>query len=194
MDIDNLNRTFSQYPITIFDKGWIYGVWYLGTAWKRAALYGQYPPHFLDRALALFPDSKPILHCPSGTVKGPGITVDIKNNNIVRPMVVADSSALPFKDKSFDLILSDPPYSQEDCKKYGVAKFSLPKTMKEFYRVLKHGGHLGMLHVYYPAYSGKQWALRGLICVVTGFLRRARLFSILEKLPKEAKGVEVEEK
>jgi SAM-dependent methyltransferase len=181
IDVNNLNRAFPKYPITIEDKGWVYGVWYCGTSWHPAKIYGQYPPTFLKRALALFPKVKFILHCPSGTVTGPGICVDIKNNNVVKPKIIADSSCLPFQNNSFDLWLADPPYSYKDSRKYGTPPFSLPKMMKEAQRILKPGGYLGVLHVYYPSYSRKVFKLVALICVVTGFLRKTRIFSIFQK-------------
>lgn len=182
ISVDNVNRAFPRYPMTVEDKGWVYGVWYCGTAWTRPRLYGEYPPTFLRRALALFPDAKNILHCPSGTVTGPGITVDAQPNHVVKPMVIADAARLPFKDGSFDLILSDPPYSPGDALKYGVAKWSSVAALKEFHRILSPGGHLGFLHTYYPSYYRKNWRLLGLIAVVTGFLRQTRMFSIFERI------------
>ena len=181
ISVENYNRTFPKYPATIEDKGWIYGVWYCGTSWQRVALYGQYPPGFLKRALALFPDAKDILHCPSGTVTGPGITVDLVSDDIRKPQIIASANALPFSNESFDLILSDPPYSSEDSAKYGCEPFPLGGFMKEAHRILRPGGHLGMLHVYYPSYKRADWKLEALIMVVTGFLRKARVFSILTK-------------
>jgi SAM-dependent methyltransferase len=181
ISVANLNATFPKYPMTIEDKGWIYGVWYCGTSWQKVTLYGQYPPGFLKRALALFPDAKDILHCPSGTVTGPGITVDLISDEVRHPQVIASANALPFPDGSFDLILSDPPYSAEDSKKYGCEPFPLGGFMKEAQRILRPGGHLGMLHIYYSPYRRKEWKLEALIMVITGFLRRARVFSILTK-------------
>ena len=185
ISVENVNRTFPAYPMTVNDKGWIYGVWYCGTSWQKIALYGQYPPGFLKRALALFPDAERILHCPSGTVTGPGVTVDLISDAVRHPQIIASADALPFLDNSFDLILSDPPYSAEDSKKYGCSPFPLGGFVKEAHRILRSGGHLGMLHVYYPAYSRKEWKLEALIMVITGFLRRARVFSILTKLSEE---------
>src|SRR5882672_2394367 len=69
ISVANLNRAFPKYPITMEDKSWIYGVWYCGTSWTKIILHGQYPPGFLKRALALFPQAKDILHCPSGTIE-----------------------------------------------------------------------------------------------------------------------------
>lgn len=185
ISVENCNKTNPKYPITVFDKGWVYGVWYCGTSWDRVRLHGQYPPTFLKRALALFPDAKDILHCPSGTVLGPGVTVDLMVDDVRKPQIVASADSLPFPDGSFDLYLSDPPYTPEDSRKYGCKPYPLGKAMKEARRVLRVGGHLGMLHTYYPSYRRKDWKLVGLVAVVTGFQRATRMFSIFEKLPCE---------
>jgi len=168
--------------MTVSDKGWVYGVWYCGTAWTKARLHGEYPATFLKRVYALFPDATRILHCPSGTVNGRGVTVDMVHDGIRVPQIVADAHVLPFKPHSFDLILADPPYSLMDSKIYGVPAFRVPTFMTEAHRVLDPGGYLGILHTYYPSYHGKIWALEGLIAVVTGFLRVTRMFSIFRKL------------
>jgi SAM-dependent methyltransferase len=175
-----VNEAFPKYPITVEDKGWTYGVWYCGTSWDRVELHGQYPPTFLKRALALFPDAVRVLHAPSGRIDT-GITVDRVVDGVRKPAIQADVAALPFADESFDLVLSDPPYTPEDSAKYGCKPFPMNLAMREFRRVLKPGAHLGMLHTYYPSYRRKDWKLVGLIAVVTGFLRTTRMFSVFEK-------------
>ncbi len=182
MNVAALNATFPRYPITVSDKGWTYGVWYCGTAWTKVKLYGQYPPTFLKRAIALFPDAKDILHCPSGTVTGPGLTIDATRDEVRCPQIIACASSLPLPNDSLDLVLSDPPYSPRDSAKYGHAPFPLVAFMNEAHRTLRVGGHLGMLHTYYPSYHRKRWKLVGLIAVVTGFQRATRMFSIFERL------------
>ena len=181
MNVEALNAAFPKYPVTVEDKGWVYGVWYCGTAWDKVRLHGQYPPTFLKRAIALFPDAKDILHCPSGTVTGPGITIDAIRDDVRCPQIVSDASSLPLPDKSLDLILSDPPYTPKDSEKYGCKPFPLGKFMKECRRTLRPGGYLGMLHTYYPSYRRKEWKLVGLIAVVTGFQRATRMFSVFQK-------------
>lgn len=185
ISVDNCNETNPRYPITVDDKGWVYGVWYCGTSWTKVKLHGQYPPTFLKRALSLFPlaDQYKILHCPSGTLTGPGVTVDIRQDEVRNPRIIADAGNLPFPDSSFDLYLSDPPYTPEDSKRYGCHNpFPLNLFMREAYRVVRPGGYLGVLHTYYPDYRRKMWKLRALIAVVTGFRRATRMFSIFEKL------------
>lgn len=182
LSVENFNRTFPKFPITVEDKGWVYGVWYCGTAWSKVRLHGQYPPGFLKRALSLFPDAEAILHVPSGTIEGPGVTVDLVRDEVRRPQIVADAASIPLPDASFDLILSDPPYTEEDSKKYGCPPFPMTSFVKEAHRLLRTGGHLGMLHTYYPSYRRKEFKLVGLVAVVTGFYRATRMFSIFEKV------------
>lgn len=184
ISVEAVNRAFPRYPMTVEDKGWVYGVWYCGTSWDRVRLHGQYPPGFLKRALALFPDAQSVLHAPSGTVEG-GVTVDRVVDDVRRPMVQADVSALPFRDGSFDLVLSDPPYTPADSERYGCPPFPLGRAMREFRRVLRPGGHLGVLHTYYPSYRRREWKLQALIAVVTGFQRATRMFSVFERLPEQ---------
>jgi SAM-dependent methyltransferase len=179
--VENWNATFPNYPRTHDEKGWIYGVWYCGTAWTKVKLHGQYPPGFLKRALALFPEARDIVQVPSGTLTGPGITVDAVVDEVRCPQIQASADAIPLPDDSADLILSDPPYTPTDSTKYGCKPFPMGGFMREAHRILRPGGHLGMLHLYYPAYHRKNWNLIGLVGVVTGFSRATRIFSILEK-------------
>lgn len=182
ISVEALNAAFPKYPMTIRDKGWIYGVWYCGTGWQRVKIHGQYPQTFLNRALALFPEAKNILHAPCGSLEGvPGVTFDAICDERRRPMIVGDCGALPFADGALDLILSDPPYTPKDSKIYGCKPFPMMKFMAEAKRTLRPGGHLGMLHTYYPRYKRGDFNLIGLIAVVTGFSRATRMFSIFEK-------------
>ena len=182
-NVAHLNAEFPKYPITVEDKGWVYGVWYCSRSFQKVALYGQYPQTFLKRALALFPAATDILHCPSGTVQGVrGITADRVKDSIRCPQIVADACALPFPNNSFDLILSDPPYSDRDAQEYGTGHFPLKKAMQEFHRVLRPHAYFGLLHVMTPAFSKKTWKWVGTIAVVTGTNSRTRMFSIFECL------------
>jgi hypothetical protein len=182
-NVPNLNAEFPKYPITVKDKGWVYGVWYCSRSFQKTKLYGHYPTTFLKRALALFPTAKDILHCPSGTVQtAAGITVDMVRDAVRCPKIVADACALPFSAESFNLVLSDPPYSDKDAENYGTGHFPLKKAMQEFHRVLRPHGHLALLHVMTPAFSTKLWKWVGMIGVVTGTNSRMRVLSIFECL------------
>ena len=183
MNVEHLNKAFPRFPVTIKDKGWVYGVWYCGTSWQRVALHGQYPPTYLKRVLALFPDAHAILQCPSGTVTSPGICVDRIVDSVRHPTIQADASRLPFMDHAFDLVIADPPYTPADAVIYGTTPFPVGKAMKEFHRVLRPYGYCAFLHTYYPSFRRAQWKLVGLIAVVTGFCRATRMLSIFHRLP-----------
>ena len=186
IDVAHLNATYPKYPITVADKGWVYGTWYCPTAWMRSHFYGQYPLTYLKRVLALFPSAKDILHCPSGTITGPGVTVDLICDDQRKPQHIAKAEALPFADNSFDLYISDPPYSNEDSKKYGTPPWKSRAAMNEAKRVLRPGGHYCLLHVRYPSFKRNDWNFVGLIGVVTGANRVVRLLSIFRK-PSEGR-------
>lgn len=176
------NAAFPRYPRVVEDKGCIYGVWYCGTSWHKSRLHGEYPPTFLKRALALFPGAKQILHCPSGTVMGPGITVDRIKDKVRCPQIVADAAALPIQSGTIELVLSDPPYSEDDSKIYGCPSFPQKRFMSEAHRVLRRGGYLGVLHLYLPPYRKAEWKLVATIFVMTACCRAPRIFSIFKRL------------
>ena len=175
MSVANLNATFKRYPVSVEDKGWAYGVWYCGTSFTKAKMYGAYPPTFLRRALALFPSAADVLHAPSGSLIGlpeGHVTLDFYEDGVRKPMLKGDCGKMPFPPESFDLILSDPPYSEEDSRLYGCAKFPEKKFLEESHRILRPGGYLGFLAYHYPSHRRRDWKLCGLFAVVTGFSRR----------------------
>lgn len=187
ISIENTNRIFDRYPITVRDKGWVYGVWYCGTSFTKAEMYGQHPPNYLKRLLSLFPESKEWLIAPSGVIKngefeGKNLTtVDLISRKRGCPQYTSDVKQLPFDDNTFDCVETDPPYREEYCKIYEVPKYPRYKAMNEFHRVLKPNGYLCWLDVRYPSFKKKQWKLLGLIAVITGFERVVRVCSIFQK-------------
>jgi hypothetical protein len=176
------NVAFPKYPMLVEDKGYIYGVWYCGTSWHKSRLHGEYPPTFLKRALALFPGAQRILHCPSGTIIGPGVTIDRVRDKVRCPQIVADAAALPIQSGTIDLVLSDPPYSDGDSKVYGCPPFPQKRFMSEAHRILRRGGYLGILHLYLPSYREDQWRVAAIITVLTAPCRAPRIFSVFERL------------
>ena len=176
------NEAFPQYPPLSEYNGVVYGTWLCGTSWHKVRLHGQYPPTFLKRALALFPSAKDTFHCPSGTVIGPGITIDLKRDDVRCPQLVADATDLSLESESMDLGLSDPPYTDKDSEIYGCSPFPLKKFMQEAKRVLRPGGYLGILHTIFPPYRKDGWRVVALIGVVTAPGRAVRLFTVLQRL------------
>ena len=183
--VDNVNEVFSRYPKTIYDKGWIYGVWYCGKKFKKAQLYGEYPATFFRRIKAMFShiDEEKFLHLFSGTMgEDYGITLDGSakfNPNYVH--VLTARNPLPFENNSFEIVLADPPYSQEHSQNYNLPYPTPELILKESMRILKPGGYFLLLHTMYPAYKRKEVSLVGLIAIITGFKSITRLLSIFRK-------------
>lgn len=168
-------------PYTHQENGWLYGVWYCGTPFQRTRIHGAYPANFVKRVLMIISREK-LLHlcCGEWHIEG-GVNVDLHPRHAVD--VQADAEALPFANESFANVLIDPPYSEEDARRYGARRLlSYVAVMKETWRVLRPHGSLLWLDEMYPAYHRKRWALYGLIAVVTGFQRRTRVLAFLRKV------------
>jgi len=183
--VANINKNLPQYPKTVFDKGWIYGVWYCGRKFQKSQLYGEYPATFFKRILAMFPniEEERFLHLFSGTMgNGFGVTVDGSdkfNPNIIH--VLTKDTPLPFQNETFDVVLADPPYSKDHAKEYVLPYPSPTLILKEAMRVLKPGGYFLLLHQMYPSYKRGEILLVGLIAIITGFYCVTRLLSIFKK-------------
>ena len=175
------NKGFPDYPDILYSNGWIVGTWAIGNFYKRKhAYYGEFPPSFLERVLKMFPDKKKRLFPFSGTLQRyDGMTVDL--NPQLRPSVVASVESLPFESRSFDLIISDPPYTKEDSKKYGYPHPSKPKCLKELARVTEAGGFLVWLDLMVPLYANDDWELIGVVGLYTGTNRRFRATSLFQR-------------
>jgi hypothetical protein len=178
---DNVNKL--GYPKTIVDKNWIYGVWYCGTSFQKSIYYGQYPKTFVKRIVAMFPNTK-ILHLCCGRCKIEG-AVNVDFHELPEVDIVANVEDLPadLKQKQFDVVLIDPPYSEQDADRYKVPRLvSAQKVMRQAKESLKEGGYLCWLDEKYPMYKRADWKLIGLISIVTGFERRVRVLSIFKNL------------
>ena len=80
------HRTFPQFHTGLLaDDRWLSGIWILGNDYRSTSgFYGSYPPNYLKRVRALFPDYAPrwrVLHLFAGSVPAvnplPGIRVDL---------------------------------------------------------------------------------------------------------------------
>lgn len=163
------------------------GIWNCTTDYKKGEFYGRYPDGFLDKALALFPDAVEVLHAPSGSLdslylpKG-HYTIDLVRDEHRCPDEVGDCSTLPFGPNSWDLILCDPPHGDKDSEKYGCDPFPMVKFLQEARRVLRVGGHLGLLYPCLMPYNTDTWKAKSLAVVIPGVMQATRLFSVVEKI------------
>ena len=136
-------------------------------------------PRFFEQNLAQilgYPDA--ILQ-PFGGRAELGTRCDL--DPTVEPDVVCDAHALPFGDGSYDLVLLDPPYSDEEAATiYGTPKLRPGIYTKEAARVLRPGGWL----VIYtdresPRPAGFNTAMR--IVVILRQPHRPRIANVFQK-------------
>lgn len=185
----NYARVFPAWPAPFVGKdGRIQGVWLLGQNYRSTqSYYGEYPPNYLKRVFALFPDiqnPQQILHLFSGVVSEQGITFDIDLCSQLHPDITGDAHALSsyFKLNSIMLILADPPYSKEDANHYGTPMINRNKVVKECYKILKPTGFLCWLDQVFPMYRKDQFDLIGVIGVIRSTNHRVRCLFIFQKL------------
>jgi SAM-dependent methyltransferase len=174
---------FPQFPPVRADERWLDGMWMLGNNYKGSGYYGAYPPGYLKRVAALFPDvwDARVLHPFAGSLAGVhGVRVDINPAN--KPDVVADAACLPFEPASFDLVLADPPYSAADALNYGHPMINRRKVMHELARVTRPGGYMVWLDTTWPMFRKDMWHCFGVIGLVRSTNHRVRLISIFERV------------
>jgi hypothetical protein len=183
--IDNYARV-TGFPRALFlaDSGHIVGTWILGNDYRsKAAYYGAYPPNYLRRVRALFPDKRKVLHLFSGKVDldaFPGDTVDI--NPDLNPTFVDDAQTLirvPLE--TYDLVLADPPYSVEDAERYQATMIKRNVVMRALQR-LRPGAHVVWLDQVLPIYRKAAFALEAMIGVVRSTNHRFRMVTIFRRL------------
>lgn len=101
---------------------------------------GGFPRFFEENLVKLLGYPEAILH-PFGGRAEIGIRVDL--DPTLEPDVVADAHALPFEADTFDLVILDPPYSDEEASLiYGTPKLKPGIYTREAVRVLRPGGWL----------------------------------------------------
>lgn len=155
---------------------------------KPAQLYvdfpegGGYPKGFLEWAWEEMGVTDPsrVLHLCSGSLRT-GVRLDIRLSTM--PSVVGDCVATPFKDRSFDWIMADPPYSEEYANNLYGCQSAYPtpyKIVMEACRLLRPGGLLGLMHFQVP-YFRKPMKLLGVYGITQGIGYNIRAWSLLRK-------------
>lgn len=101
---------------------------------------GAFPLYFEENLIQLLGYPERVLH-PFGGMAETGTRVDL--NPTVQPDVVADAHELPFEDGSFDCVILDPPYSDEEAAElYETPPLRPAVYTAEALRVLREGGWL----------------------------------------------------
>lgn len=189
MNLEDRIRSYSKnsgFPSSLIvgGDGRLAGIWILGNDYRSKTKYhGAYPPNYLKRVKALFPDKKSVLHLFSGKVNlesFPGDTVDINLN--LNPTFVDDGQSLMgVPVEKYDLILADPPYSGEDAEKYGFTMIKRNKVLGALSR-LPQASHVCWLDQILPQWSKEIFKLVGLIGIVRSTNHRFRCLSIFERI------------
>lgn len=205
----NYNAVFAKYPDSqvlsaeipeILSTAFFVGVrqitatWITGNNYKGSGFYGSYPPGYLKRMRALFPDTKRILHLFSGSLSPeelektwPGVYhVRFDKSDQFKPEVWGEAEAASslfsaVEEEPFDLILADPPYSEEDALKYGHPLCNKRKVMAECHKLLVPGGTLAWMDQSRPMH-GPEWSWYGAISIYRSTNHRIRGVMLFERM------------
>lgn len=194
----NYIRTFPQWPDSwphVTPTGLrVYGKWEMGALYANASTYyGAYPPTFIDRVRALFPEVRSeahILHLFSGGLpKGRYTRLDANPEPLegVRPEIVgnvydlADLLAQRRKQTPLKLWIADPPYSAKDAECYDQRPLDKPRAMRSIAAAAPAGTQLVWLDTQVPIYRGAEWLRWGDIDIHRSTGHRRRVVSFFER-------------
>ena len=195
---ESYNTTFGvKYPDSVLHVPtgrWISGTWVLGNNYKGSGYYGSYPPQYLDRISAVFPELErkktKVLHVFSGSLE-PGNYVrfdkrkkiKLATGEVVRPDVVGDAHVLSdYFDERFDIVFADPPYSEECAEHYGTPMVKRNTVIIECAKVLKVGGYLVWMDQAPPQYRKQFFEWIGAIALWRSTMHRLRGVMIFRKV------------
>lgn len=181
------NKAFPDYPPLVVHGRWLYGNWTMGQDYRGSGFYGAYPPSYLKRLQAMFPEMETgsVLHLFSGSLKqdkNRGVLLDIRGDGDRDPSVIGDARQLPFQRNSFDLVIADTPYSTKHAEHYGTGMPARNKVFQSMASVVKPGGNVVWLDVKHPMFSKAQWNWWGIIHVVRSTNHDYRGVSIFERV------------
>lgn len=189
-------KAFPKWPAPRTDARWLDGVWMVGNNFRSTSkLYGAYPPGYLRRIAALFPDARRVLHVFSGSLTAELLAKEWPDVTHVRVdlvgredgVIVGDAedlpACLPFHSFApFDLVVADPPYSAEDAKRYRTKMPNRRKVLRSIAALSLTGANLVWLDTVRPQYRKDEWHAWGLICLVRSTMHRVRLVSMFRRV------------
>jgi hypothetical protein len=180
--VNNYHKTFPKYSKLIINRDCIEGIWVMGNNYTtKTELYGAYPYGYLERIFSLFPLIKnKTLHLFSGSLPESDDYDKVDFNTGINAETMSEIIPHNF----YELILSDPPYSIEDCDHYGCCMVKRNVVFKECYNVLKKGGHLIWLDQVLPNYKKTEFKIIGRIGMVKSTNHRFRVITIKPNFEK----------
>lgn len=165
----------------------LYGHWVIGNDYRKTTtLYGSYPPTFLSRVMALFPDmtdATSVLHVFSGgLLKGAYQRCDVRQLSDDQEWV-CDVLDLPARGAGpFSLVIADPPYSKVDAVNYGTPMVNRGKILRALAQVTRPGGFCVWLDTTWPMHRKIEWRTVGRITIVRSTNHRVRLATIFQRV------------
>lgn len=182
------NAAYPMYPPLVTWGRWLYGIWEIGNNYRgTSALYGAYPPGYLDRLAAIFPDYPRARwwHVFAGSLPQTESYRRIDLNPDRQPDLLADaqklSHHLPLATMEF--VAADPPYSDEDAVAYDTPMPDRRKVMRELAYTTAPGGMLAWLDTVKPMYRAAEWHLWGEIGIARSTNHRVRFVFLFERKP-----------
>ena len=127
---------------------------------------GSFPLHFEKKLWRLLGQPEKVLH-PFGGLAEIGDSVDL--NATTTPTWVGDAHDLHWiEDNSYDLVILDPPYSDEEAEwLYGTPKLKPGRFQAEACRVTRPGGFVALYHKKQPKRPADGWTLTHRVVVLT---------------------------
>lgn len=177
--VNKYHAKFPDYSKLIINRNCIEGIWVMGNNYTtKTDLYGAYPYGYLERMYTLFPlIPGKSLHLFSGSLPESeeydkvdfNVGIDAENMSEILPH------------NFYERIYSDPPYSVEDCDRYGCCMVKRNKVFNECNKIMKSGGILVWLDQVLPNYRKVDFEILGRIGMVKSTNHRFRVITIFKK-------------
>lgn len=174
-----------SWPYVSPSGRWLYGTWEVGNDYRgTSTLYGAYPPRFLAKLMALFPDiaGGDVLHAFSGSLPaGPYVRLDLNAER--GPDVVGNvyDARVLFGTRRFRLVIADPPYTVADAERYGTPAVNRRLATAALAEATTPGGYLAWLDTQWPMHRKDVWRAIGKIQVWGSTGHRLRGLSLFER-------------
>jgi len=179
--INKYHKKFPKYPPSLFlSNNQILGIWVMGNNYTtKTNLYGAYPYGYLERIYALFPlIPQKSLHLFSGSLEDNEDYDKVDYNTGINAEEMSDILPHNF----YERIYADPPYSVEDCERYGCCMVKRNIVFKECFKIMKQGGVLVWLDQVLPQYKKTEFKILGRIGMVKSTNHRFRVITIFKKI------------
>ena len=178
--IERYHKKYDKYSRLLVNRGVIEGIWVMGNNYTtKTTLYGAYPYQYLERIFTLYPLVKgKTLHLFSGSLPDSEDYDKVDYNTGLD----AETFSEVIPHDLYELILADPPYSVEDCDRYGCCMVKRNVVFKQAYNVLKKGGILIWLDQVLPNYKKIEFQIVGRIGMVKSTNHRFRVITIFKKI------------